>query len=227
MRDCVTTLQSEMGDEKRHCLRQLLQGNLSREKVLEIGTAAGGTLKELMSCYTPEERPVFVVVDPMTYFPGQLETVKANLVRGGIDPSEVDFRIGRSDAVFNASAAIPETFSFILIDGAHKARHVILDLRWASRLESGGFLCMDDYLVQTKGVITSTDRFLKRNKNYRAVKLVEGLLVIQKTAPTLTLEVTGFDLLSAHLVGFWHQIELVVQKRWRGFRQYRLTKKTH
>ena len=46
---------------------------------LEIGTAAGGTLKRMMLAYPATERPKFLVVDPLAYFPNQREAVEANL----------------------------------------------------------------------------------------------------------------------------------------------------
>jgi predicted O-methyltransferase YrrM len=215
MRNAATTLESEMHDEESSCLYQLLRSEKLPNKHLEIGTAAGGTLKGLMQCYTNDDRPQFVVVDPMTYFPDQLQLVEKNLSQGGLNPDDVDFRIGVSTDLFEKSATENERFSFILIDGSHKARYVMQDLRWTRLLDVGGIVCLHDYTKQTKGVMTSTDRFLKNNKNYQVINHVESLIVLKKIAAGSSAEVSLFDLAAAHLTGFIHQIQSSIQKRLR------------
>jgi hypothetical protein len=63
---------------------------------LEIGAAAGGTLKRMLLGYPAAERPKFVVVDPLTYFPAQSEAVEANLASAGIDARSIEFRVETS-----------------------------------------------------------------------------------------------------------------------------------
>lgn len=215
MRECATTLTAEMHDEESSCLHQLLRNEKLQHKHLEIGTAAGGTLKGLMQCYTEEKRPHFVVVDPMTYFPDQLQVVKTNISQSGLDPDKIDFRIGISSCLYKISAAKKEQFSFILIDGSHKARHVMQDLRWSALLEQDGFLCLHDYSKKTKGVMTATDRFIKKNRNYQLVHHIGSLIVMQKNSASVCTEVSWFDLAIAHLIGLGHQIESSLRKRLR------------
>src|SRR4051812_46311494 len=96
MRPSAITLASELAPAELDALLRLLQGAGLTGPHLEIGTAAGGTLKELLLAYAPANRPKFVVVDPMGYFPNQRVTIERNLVSAGIDPTAVDFRVATS-----------------------------------------------------------------------------------------------------------------------------------
>ena len=64
MRDCATTLASEVTEKELKALTVLLEKSGFHGRHLEIGTAAGGTLKAMMAVYEDTERPDFVVVDP-------------------------------------------------------------------------------------------------------------------------------------------------------------------
>ena len=96
MRASATTLEPEISAGELARVVTLLRAGQLKGRHLEIGTAAGGTLKELMRAYPDGERPPFVVVDPMTYFPDQLAKVRRNLAAAGLDPDRVDFRVGKS-----------------------------------------------------------------------------------------------------------------------------------
>jgi hypothetical protein len=89
-------LAAEVSERELAARKALLKTRGLKGPHLEIGTAAGGTLKELMRCYADAERPRFVVVDPMRYFPDQPAIVRKNLASAGLDPKQVDFRIARS-----------------------------------------------------------------------------------------------------------------------------------
>src|SRR6056297_2502919 len=69
-------LSSECTESERGLIRRVLsEANLSGRH-LEIGTAAGGTLKEMIGVYADRETcPQFVVIDPFTYFDDQLKKV--------------------------------------------------------------------------------------------------------------------------------------------------------
>jgi hypothetical protein len=165
-----------------------LVGAMSERKLtrahLEIGTAAGGTLKRMMLAYPSTERPKFVVVDPLTYFPGQREAVEANLASAGIDPSSVEFRVETSAKALKKALRAQECFDFILIDGNHSLRPVTEDLRWTRLLVPGGFVCLHDYEhldhVVIPGVKIALDRFLARHANYQLKEVVGAMAVVRK-----------------------------------------------
>jgi len=151
---------------------------------LEIGTAAGGTLKRLVLAYPATQRPKFVVVDPLTYFPKQREAVEDNLASAGIDPRTVEFRVETSAKALAKALRAQERFDFILIDGNHSLRPVTEDLRWTRLLVPGGFVCLHDYVhldhVVIPGVKIALDRFLARHANYRLREVVGEMALVQK-----------------------------------------------
>lgn len=168
---------------------------------LEVGTAAGGTLVQVMGMFPAARRPRFVVVDPMTYFPGQLNVVQRNIREHGFDPQEVDFWIGRSKAIYPQLAGIGPAMGCVFIDGDHSFRGVTYDLNWAKLLRPGGLLIFHDYFPHgSPDVVRAVDRFLKRCSNYRQVSWVNSLLVLEKTGPSSKPEVTTFDVMRATIL---------------------------
>src|SRR4051812_46739186 len=176
MRVSATTLDSELFPEELQAIVRLLQSAGLRGPHLEIGTAAGGTLKQMMLAYPSDARPKFVVVDPMRYFPNQRDIVEGNLASAGIDPRGVDFRVMTSWEALKRALHPPESFSFIFIDGDHNADHVMQDLRWTRLLETGGCVCLHDYSPQFPGVVWATKRFLRANRGYRQAGLIGRLI---------------------------------------------------
>ena len=85
----------------------------------------------MLNAFAKENRPRFVVVDKMRYFPDQLELVKKNLALHGFDENTVEIRVDNSNAAFTYAEAANERFDFVLIDGSHKVRAVMSDLRWS------------------------------------------------------------------------------------------------
>ena len=173
MRASATTLAAEVSENELAALKALLKARRLKGPHLEIGTAAGGTLKELMRCYPDSGRPRFVVVDPMRYFSDQQAIVRKNLASAGLDPDQVDFRVGMSWPAFQQASRAGERFSFIFVDGSHKIHHVTEDLAWTRLLEPGGIICFHDYNRNFPGVMLAVDRFLARYRNYRAVGQVD------------------------------------------------------
>ena len=104
MRASAVTWASEISDSELARLTALLKSERLSGPHLEIGTAAGGTLKEMMRCYPDSRRPKFVVVDPMTYFDDQLRIVRDNLSSAGLAPDDVEFRLSKSWPAFLAAA---------------------------------------------------------------------------------------------------------------------------
>jgi predicted O-methyltransferase YrrM len=176
---------------------EFLTGLIARENLpglhLEIGTASGVTLAEMVRARPSEPDPAFVVVDNMRYFPDQLNVVRANLERHGVDPDRVEFRVGDSAEMFSAAQRAGDSFDFMVIDASHRVRKVTADLRWTRLLRPGGVVCMHDYGPQFPGVQRSVDRFLARHSNYERVEKVGSLLALRKSAPSRRPEVTLAD----------------------------------
>lgn len=213
VRSTAHTRAAEMAPEELACLKELLRRHQFPGRHLEIGTAAGGTLCEMLSCFPAGRIPPFTVVDTMRYFPDQLEIVRGNLRDHGFDPAAVDFRIATSDAAFHPAEAAGEAYDFMLIDGAHKIRYVTQDLRWTRLLSVGGRVCFHDYAARCPGVMRAVDHFLCRQANYQREKLAGSLLVLEKTAPSSTREISQADLLWANLWSPWLQLQASLQKR--------------
>jgi predicted O-methyltransferase YrrM len=213
MRDSATTLQPELTANELATILDVLKTGGLRGPHLEIGTAAGGTLREMMAAYPSESRPRFVVVDPFTYFPDQRAIVERNLRGAGLDPAEVDFRVGFSWPALKEALARPERFSFIFVDGNHRAKYVMQDLAWARLLDVGGYVCLHDYKPKFRGVIWATERFLTRHPNYRRVAHVDSLVVLRKEAPARRPEVTALDIRLGAALETVHRWRWSVEKR--------------
>lgn len=213
MRKSATTLESELKPAELECLKTLLRDNTLAGKHLEIGTAAGGTLWEMMSVYPDATRPQFVVIDPMTYFEDQYGKVCRNLSSHGLDPASVDFRRMTSIEALGEAVARDERFDFIFIDGNHKLKYVTADLQWAALLNPGGLLLMHDYHPNYIDVVIAAKRFLARNGNYRVEKAVETLLVVRKLEASKRREVTELQKAVAAVQTVYLQLRRSVLKR--------------
>lgn len=214
MRASATTLEAEMTPEESQALEQLLRTEQLKGAHLEIGTAAGGTLRAMMSLYPEAKRPKFVVVDTMKYFPAQKEIVETNLRSASIDPAVVDFRVGDSWSEFRKAEAAGEQFDFMLIDASHKLNHVTRDLSWTRMLRPGGYVCMHDYADAFPGVKQAADRFISRHKNYSREKLAGSLLILRKKAASSSTEVSAWDRLAAEFQNLFNQLSRSIRKRW-------------
>ncbi len=215
MRRCATTLEAEMTAAEHDLLCQTLQ-NLGRSgQHLEIGTAAGGTLCAMLGSFPGSKRPPFVVVDPMSYFPNQLQLVQQNLQNHGLSPEAVDFRVGTSADAFPAAVQRQESFDFMLIDGCHKIRSVMTDLKWTRLLAVGGIVCFHDYTPEHRGVWLAVNRFLSRHPHYQQVAQADSLLVVKKTAHHARPEVSAADELYARA---WY-LPLQIERKWKKLRR--------
>lgn len=213
MRECATTLIPEMRASEHGLLLETLVSLAGRRRHLEIGTAAGGTLCAMMGAFPNSQRPQFVVVDPMKYFPNQFDAIQKNLREHQLDPSQVDFRAASSAHAFPEAASRGDEFDFILVDGCHRIESVTLDLKWTRLLAVGGVVCFHDYEPGSPGVKLAVDRFLRKHSNYQVEKQVESLLVVRKKALSTTPEVDVTDLLYAQCWKLPHRILRKV-KRW-------------
>jgi predicted O-methyltransferase YrrM len=212
MRQSAIDMSSELAADELAALKSFLQSAGLKGAHLEIGTAAGGTLKEMMLAYE-RPRPRFVAVDTFRYFPRQREIVETNLRSAGIDLAEVELRASNSDEALLAATEAGERFDLIFIDANHEARHVIRDLRWAALLSEGGALCLHDYSPRFPGVVWAVERFLRNNSNYRRVGLTVSLTILKKIAPSGGREIGGFDILIGDVLSQVHRLRRSVRKR--------------
>ena len=200
VRASALTLESECTQAERGLLCRVLTGHELTDRHLEIGTAAGGTLKELINTYAnPDKRPAFFVIDPLTYYENQFEKITRNLQSANIDPESVTFWKGTTEDFLERERAAGTTFDFIFIDGDHRHYPVMVDLQWADLVRPNGFIALHDHCDKFPGVIWSTDYFLKKNPNYRLVEKVDSLVVLQKTGPNDGKAVTPADLRASHI----------------------------
>jgi len=218
MRECATTLGSELSLNELEVLIDILVRKKLKGIHLEIGTAAGGTLCKLMCAYQESlnYKPEFIVIDPLNYFPKQYEKVLENLSMHNLASSSVEFMKLSSNDAFLAFSKTPRSLDFILIDGNHKANYVMEDLRWAKYINAGGILCLHDYGILQKGVLLTTDRFLRKNPNYRILKQVEQLLIVEKTSSTSQPEVNSLDIFYSKVLALKIQFEKSLRKRIRS-----------
>ena len=91
MCDSTIARGAETTADERHLLfTELRKAGLTGPH-LEIGTAAGGTLRELMAVYPASKRSPFVVVDPLTFFLDQRKVIERNLSLEGDGPGDRRF----------------------------------------------------------------------------------------------------------------------------------------
>ncbi|MCB1134773.1 MAG: class I SAM-dependent methyltransferase [Chlamydiia bacterium] len=204
-----------MAPEELTCLLNVLKKHQFRGAHAEIGTAAGGTLWRMMACYPEEARPTFVVVDPLRYFPNQLEIVKKNLLENKVDPSPVDFRQKTSDQAVADAVRAGERFDFIFVDGSHKICRVTEDLRWAECLNMGGIIAFHDVCSRLRGVKIAVKRFLRKHPEFVVTAHEGTLVVVKKAAEPGRALVTAWDRLFALACSPFLQIELSIRKRLR------------
>ena len=193
MRKCSETLEPEMTPAEQAFLQQLIRDHNFTGSHLEVGTAAGGSLCNMMSCFDDASRPKFVVVDRMSYFPRQREIVAENLTRHNLPVDTVDFRTTTSSNGFKDASERDERFEFMLIDACHKIQAVMSDLRWLRQLSVNGIACFHDYSDKFPGVKLSLDRLLARYDNYERVGVADSLLAIRKTATHRSQEINFSD----------------------------------
>lgn len=212
-RPSATNLKPEMSPEELSALKDWLAQAALTGRHMEVGTAAGGTLCFMLECYPPDRRPSFAVVDTMSYFASQLETVKENLRAHGLAPETVDFRVTTSREAFAAAEAAGERFSFMLVDASHKIRHVMADLRWLRLLEVGGLACFHDYGTVFKGVTWPLNRVLRANPHFTVVGRAGSLLAVRRERESDRREVSAADRLWALAWSPVLQLELSLRKR--------------
>jgi hypothetical protein len=214
-RASATTLESECSAPERALLRDMLNTHDLRDRHLEIGTAAGGTLKELIGLYGDRAAgPAFCVIDPLTYYPDQRAIIARNLRAAGIDPGRVQFWQGVTGDFLARERLGGGRFDFVFIDGDHRAYPVMVDLQWADLVNPGGFVCLHDSSEKFPGVTWAIARFLRNCPAFEKVGQVETLVVLRKIAPQGRPCVSRGDLIAA----WWWQL----RHKWRRSLRKRL-----
>lgn len=206
-------LSSECSISERACIAEAIKSLSEGGNFLEVGTAAGGTLKEIIQTAGKEKLEArFYVLDPFTYYPDQLQKVHKNLLNSDIDPSIVEFWQGTTDSHFPIALRKGLNFKFIFIDGDHKAYPVMNDLRWMELLEVGGVACFHDYCDKFPGVAWSLEHFLLRNDHFSIILEAETLRVIKRTGENIT-KVSRFHLLKSKFMQVLLRLRRSIKKR--------------
>mgnify|MGYP006115362479 CR=1 FL=1 len=213
MRQSGIDLSSECTLEERSCITDAIKTIKVGGNFLEIGTAAGGTLKEIIQTADKEELEAnFYVLDPFTYYPNQLQKVHKNLSNSDIDPSRVQFWQGTTDSHLPIALEKGLKFKFIFIDGDHKAHPVMNDLRWMGLLEVGGVACFHDYCDKFPGVAWSLEHFLSRNKQFSIILEAETLRVIMRNGENIV-AVNRVHLLKGKFMQVFLRLRRSIKKR--------------
>lgn len=202
-RASATTLESECTEEERGLLRHVLTNHDLRDRHLEIGTAAGGTLKELIGLYASRAAvPQFCVIDPLTYYPNQRDIIDRNLRGAGIDPNSVTFWKGVTGDFLVRERRTGGRFDFVFIDGDHRAYPVMVDLQWADLVNPGGFICLHDSSPKFPGVTWAIGHFLRRCPEFEMVGQEGTLVALRKRSERVGRCVRQSDLIAA----WWWQL---------------------
>jgi predicted O-methyltransferase YrrM len=180
MRESATTLEAEMSPRELELLRASVAGLPPPARVLEIGTAAGGSLVHILTALRGAGHAGRVTsIDPMTYVPDQRAIVERNLARHGFGPDDVELRVLRSADALAPARAAGERYELIFIDANHGYRHVVADLRWTALLEPHGRLLLHDYATIV-GVRVAVDEFVARNPYYRRVAVADTTIALER-----------------------------------------------
>ena len=213
MRQSGIDLSSECSVLERACIAEAIKSLSTGGNFLEVGTAAGGTLKEIIQTADNEKLvAMFYVLDPFTYYPDQLQKVHKNLSNSDIDPCRVQFWQGTTDSHLPIAYEKGLSFKFIFIDGDHKAYPVMNDLRWMELLEVGGVACFHDYCDKFPGVAWSLEHFLSRNDQFSTILKAETLRVIQRNGENIV-PVNKVDLLKSKLMQVFLRLRRSIKKR--------------
>ena len=214
MKQSGIDLSSECDPIEIEALKQAINVAPSDGCALELGTAAGGTLKELINfSNSVGKRYNFHVIDPMTYYRDQLQKVKDNLKSAGINPEDVEFFIGTSEGFMKSNYFQDLSFSFVFIDADHRAYPLMKDLRILRNLEEGGIACFHDYKEKFPGVMWSLDHFLNKNSNYEYISKEKSLVTIKKIKKTNDTEVALSDLIGAKIFQYKHKYKRSINNR--------------
>ncbi len=149
-------------------------------RIVEVGTAAGGTMVKILQALPVEAHARISVVDTFAYFPDHLNIWKENLKRHGFDAEGLEILKQSSTDAYQTMWSRGDRLAFVLVDAGHKLKDVIRDVRWLALLEPGGVGAFHDYSDRFPGVMLAVDTFLKRNPEYERGALEGTLLFVRK-----------------------------------------------
>ena len=215
MRTCASTLESELDPEALNYLQELLAERSMWGLHVEIGTAAGGTLRKLLEVYDSKaKRPSFLVIDPMTYFPNQLDVVMQNVEHITWAKTKLRFEIASSsDAFARFRSRSGGLISFLLIDGSHKIKYVANDTRWLEHLEVGGVVAFDDYGAGFPGVDWVVHKIMLPNTDFKKIAIAGRLIAFEKVGNTFGAPLTIYQRILANVLHPCFQIRMSLRKR--------------
>ncbi len=179
-RKSAETGEPELAAEELELLRDILPAMPEAGKIVELGTAAGGTAIEMLRALPQTEHSRFVVIDPFRYFTDHRAIWEKNLRGAGLDPAAFTVLEQTSASARKVFRERDEPIAFILIDARHKLKDVISDVCWASFVVPGGMIAFHDYHPDYPGVKRAVDLFLERNPNYEVTAQAGSLLVVRK-----------------------------------------------
>ena len=187
-------------------------------RIIEVGTAAGGTLVKLLQALPADKHEQVSVVDTFEYFPDHLKIWQDNLRQNGWDPDVIELLKGTSMEGYGKVAGRGDRLAFVLVDAGHKLKDVIRDVQWLSLLEMGGVGAFHDYSERFPGVMLAVDTFLERHPEFEREALVGTLMFVRKTRETHRVAMPVW------LIGWMTFRSLLMQwaksvrKRWPGAR---------
>ena len=214
VRKCSYTLESEMTSEEVNEIIRCIGKYKPNGIHLEIGTAAGATMCSILKYYKfvlNFKPPKFIAVDPLSYFENQYEVICRNFKKNQLTLDNVVFEKKTSDQAFK-TLKIKE-IAFLLIDGNHKLKNVIKDLRYTRILKKNGILVVHDYSTSFLGVKIAMDKFIKRYSNYEVISNINTLLVLRKKSIINVEEIKTIDIFLGHVFSFFLQTYASIKKR--------------
>jgi len=183
---------SELTPDEISALCRKLQSVPAKGRIVEIGTAAGGTLAEMCRTLGEDQLSRFLIVDTFAYFPDHRKIWEANLKRLGIQADSLEVFEGRSSSLRSRFSARGESCAFILIDAGHKLKDVIRDSLWLRFLDVEGIAAFHDYTPKFPGVCRAVDVFLSRNPEFEIDGREGALIFIRKTRRVSKVLVPGW-----------------------------------
>jgi len=137
--------------EKRSSVSDL-QGNVlydyalkSKGNILEIGSYRGRSTIILAQALQKRGNGLLFSVDPQNEKESSHTLFISNLKKAGVDKTVIPLRKYSHEVFREYKNYGINDVGFIFIDGNHSYKAVLLDIRWFSVLNKGGFMFFHDY----------------------------------------------------------------------------------
>lgn len=181
MRISGIDLTSECSDEEVAEINRIIFEERISGNFLEVGTAAGGTLVEIMkSAKKISDDSKFFILDTFNYYPDQKEKVIQNLNNHGLSTNQLTMWEGNTEQYFSQCEAQALKFQFIFIDGDHRASFVQKDVKWLNQLSINGIACFHDYCPRFAGVMWAVDRIFSFSSSFEVLSKRDRLLIVRR-----------------------------------------------